>query len=191
MFSKATRKVRPGQNGNVRSPGGRGKLILGLIRSDWLKWQSSLDRSHCVMTHLGYWDVVPQFQSLISLQFLLFMFHSFSFNPIPYPIFNHFLFLSQNFFLSLGFSPNQFLLFFCSSHGIGYIYLLLVVTFFPNSYSIWSQLLVSPQGPRESFFMQHLKNKINLIFTMGFLLLTKLYHCHCFLQNPRCPKIIK
>lgn len=32
MFSKATTKVRPGQNGNQGSPGGRGELIWGCYR---------------------------------------------------------------------------------------------------------------------------------------------------------------
>lgn len=67
-------------------------------------------------------------------------------------IFNHFLFSSQNFFLSLSFSPNQSLLFFCFAHGIEYV-CCLVVSFCLNSYRIGSPFVISPQGPRESFFM--------------------------------------
>lgn len=61
--------------------------------------------------------------------------------------FHHFLFSSQNFFLSLDFNPSQSLLFFCFTCGIEYI-CCLDVTFFFNSYSIGSQFLVSPQGLR-------------------------------------------
>lgn len=56
MFSKATQKIRLGQNGNLRSPGRRRELILGVEVSERLKWQSSAaaGRSHSIVTYLGY-----------------------------------------------------------------------------------------------------------------------------------------
>lgn len=118
--------------------------------SERLRWQSSLARSHCTMTPLGYRDVVPQFQSLVSQQFLLFMFHRFSSTQVYIPagqespsFFTKFLFVYS--VLTSSFFP----------FALSMVFNIFVFRcHFPNSYS-GSQFLVSLQGPRESFLMQH------------------------------------
>lgn len=110
------------------------------------------------------------------LPILLFIFRCFSFSPILHPSWSRiFCFQSlpiffTNFFLFLGFSPNQSLLSFCSVSGIEYV-CCLVVTFFPNSCRIGSQFLVRPQGPESHSSCRIFKNMIDLIFTTDFLLL--------------------
>ena len=73
--------------GNLRSPGRRRELILGVEVSERLKWQSSAaaSRSHSIVTYLGYWWIEVCLSSQASFPLiLLFIFHSFSFSPIPH-----------------------------------------------------------------------------------------------------------
>lgn len=117
-------------------------------------------------------SLVPLFliQSCFS-HLLLFLIQSYStpqlVKNLLFSITSYFL---HNFFLFLGFSPNQSLLSFCFVSGIECL-CCLVVTFFPNSCRIGSQFLVRPQGPESHSSCRIFKNMIDLMFTADFLLL--------------------